>query len=58
MKGKMLFMSEILAERESQTSISLDGAGRVVLPKSLQDSLGLVPGEPLVAEQRGGAPQE
>jgi len=32
--------------------ISLDGAGRVVLPKALRDSLHLRPGEPLVAEQR------
>jgi AbrB family looped-hinge helix DNA binding protein len=38
--------------RKLQISISLDGAGRVVLPKPLRDSLGLIAGEPLVAEQR------
>jgi AbrB family looped-hinge helix DNA binding protein len=45
-------MNGISAKRKSQLSISLDGAGRVVLPKSLRDSLSLVAGEPLVAEQR------
>ncbi len=35
-----------------QIAVSLDGAGRVVVPKALRDSLGLVAGEPLVAERR------
>ena len=45
-------MSGILSRQKSQISISLDAAGRVVLPKALRDSLHLMPGEPLVAEQR------
>jgi AbrB family looped-hinge helix DNA binding protein len=45
-------MNGISREAKSQLPVSIDGAGRVVLPKSLRDSLGLVAGEPLVAEQR------
>src|SRR5271167_796861 len=45
-------MSGILSRQKSQISISLDAAGRVVLPKVLRDSLHLTPGEPLVVEQR------
>jgi AbrB family looped-hinge helix DNA binding protein len=42
----------ISPKKNFQTPISLDAAGRVVLPKALRESLHLVAGEPLVAEQR------
>ncbi len=45
-------MNGISSRRKPELAISLDGAGRVVLPKTLRDSLGLQPGEPLVVEQR------
>jgi len=45
-------MSGISSAKKSQLPISLDGAGRVVLPKALRESLHLIAGEPLVAEQR------
>jgi AbrB family looped-hinge helix DNA binding protein len=38
--------------KRSQLSVSLDAAGRIVLPKRLRDSLHLAPGESLIAEQR------
>ena len=34
--------------------ITIDGAGRLVVPKSLRDQLGLVPGRPLRAAVRDG----
>jgi AbrB family looped-hinge helix DNA binding protein len=45
-------MDGISADKKSQLPISIDAAGRIVLPKRLRDSLRLSPGEPLVAEQR------
>jgi AbrB family looped-hinge helix DNA binding protein len=45
-------MNGISINKRSQLSVSLDSAGRIVLPKKLRDSLHLAPGEPLVAEQR------
>lgn len=38
---------------QKHSTISIDGAGRVVLPKKLRDSLHISAGEPLIAEQRG-----
>jgi AbrB family looped-hinge helix DNA binding protein len=46
-------MNGISANKKSQLPVSIDAAGRVVLPKKLRDSLHFSPGEPLVAEQRG-----
>jgi AbrB family looped-hinge helix DNA binding protein len=45
-------MNGTLADKESQLPVSIDAAGRIVLPKRLRDSLHLSPGEPLIAEQR------
>ena len=45
-------MNGISTPKRPQREVSLDGAGRLVLPKALRESLGLLPGEPLVAEQR------
>lgn len=33
---------------------AIDGSGRIVVPKALRDSLGLVAGQPLEIEARGG----
>lgn len=33
---------------------TIDGAGRLVIPKAIRDSLGLLPGQPLELVVRGG----
>ena len=45
-------MNGISLRVKPQIAVSLDQAGRVVVPKALRDALGLVAGEPLVAERR------
>jgi AbrB family looped-hinge helix DNA binding protein len=45
-------MNGIPTGKKSQLPVSIDAAGRVVLPKRLRDSLRLSPGEPLIVEQR------
>lgn len=35
------------------TTVKLDGAGRVVIPKALRDELGLAPGDSLSLETEG-----
>lgn len=34
--------------------VTIDSAGRIVIPKALRDRLGLVPGEPLELREREG----
>ena len=35
-------------------SVAIDGSGRLVIPKSLRDQLGVVPGQPIRASVRDG----
>ncbi len=48
-------MRGITRRKTAPTFISIDGAGRVAVPKALRNSLHLRPGEPLIAERRDDA---
>lgn len=47
-------MSGISVERKIEKQVSLDKAGRIVVPKPIREALQLRVGEPLKIEQRDG----
>jgi AbrB family looped-hinge helix DNA binding protein len=52
LRGNMAIMSGSFKERGVEKQISLDQAGRVVVPKAIRAALRLRAGEPLRVEQR------